>query len=205
MGINTGQAIGVRERPIVDETVVARSALEVHTHEHLRDILRRLHLRGLAGIHHPAPDDAIDKSRRGRLGIHQFPHKTIERQVVRQRAIEPLGDLTPATVDVPRSLIIIAQGVIPKSQPVHRVPLPIAQEPPHQPRPLVPRRVRAEVLDLTWRRNHPDDVEIHPADEKRVIHRLGHRHARGLEVRLHDAVHRMTRSRGRGRQFRPMR
>ena len=89
VGVDTRQAVGVRQGPVVDETVVARGALEVHAHEDLGDVLRRLHLGRLAGIDHAPPDDAVDEARRRRLGIDQLPHELIEGQVLRQRAVEP--------------------------------------------------------------------------------------------------------------------
>ena len=62
VGEDAGQAVGVGQLPVVDEAVVARRALQVHAHEHLRDVLRGLHLRRLAGVDHAAPDDALGEA-----------------------------------------------------------------------------------------------------------------------------------------------
>ena len=64
--IDARHAVGVRELPVVDEAVVTRRALQVHAHEHLRDVLRGLHLRRLARVHHPAPDDPLAEAPRSR-------------------------------------------------------------------------------------------------------------------------------------------
>src|SRR5262249_30838430 len=49
------QRVGVVQLPTVDEAIVARSALHVDAEEHLRDILRELQLRHLAGVDVAAP------------------------------------------------------------------------------------------------------------------------------------------------------
>jgi len=81
IGVNAGETVRISERKIVDETVVAGSALEIHTHENLRDILCRLHLRRLAGIDDAAPDDAFGEPFRVRDRIDKFVDELVERHV----------------------------------------------------------------------------------------------------------------------------
>src|SRR5205823_1224755 len=62
VGVDPREAICVRQPPVIDEAVVAGGAFEVDTHENLPDVLGALHLRCLAGIDHPAPDDSARES-----------------------------------------------------------------------------------------------------------------------------------------------
>ena len=90
VGVDPGEPVGVREGEVVDEAVVAGSAFEVHAHKHLRDVLRGLHLRGLAGVDHAAPHDAFAEPGRFRRGIDQLRDKAVVGHVRRQRGVQPL-------------------------------------------------------------------------------------------------------------------
>jgi hypothetical protein len=66
IGNDRGQPIRVTQLPMIDKAVVTRGALHIDAEEHLRHILRELHLAHLAGIHAAAPLDAIDEAFRFR-------------------------------------------------------------------------------------------------------------------------------------------
>src|SRR5205823_1153846 len=54
------EGVGLIELPGVNETVMARGALEIRAEEDLGDVLCRLHDGALARIHHAAPDNALE-------------------------------------------------------------------------------------------------------------------------------------------------
>src|SRR5262249_21179238 len=109
LGDHRRQAVGVVQLPGVDETVVARGALEVGPEEDLRDVLRELQLRHLAGVDVAAPLDALDEPLRLWRRVDQLADELVVGRVVQQRRIEPGGDLLAAAVDVAGALVVIAE------------------------------------------------------------------------------------------------
>ena len=97
---------------------MARGALQIGAHEHLRNILCRLHLAALAGVHGAAPLDALHKPGRIALAADQFADEFVIRLVRVERAVQPGGDLRSAVVDEARTEISVAQVIIPKAHPM---------------------------------------------------------------------------------------
>src|SRR5216110_1350489 len=96
---NIREAVGFRERPVVDEAVVTGSAFEIYPHEDLGNILRGLHGWNLAGIDHAAPNNSFAEAGRGVGWVHQFGHELVVRFVAVKRGEEPRGDLLAAAID----------------------------------------------------------------------------------------------------------
>ena len=130
--IDCRQPVGVGERPVIDEAVVARGALQIHAHEDLRDVLRGLHRRPHRGVHTPAPDDAARKALAGARRADEFRDEAVVGQVRRQRAVEPAADLLAPAVDEARAFVVVAQQVVPERQPMVRVVLPVGEQRPDE-------------------------------------------------------------------------
>ena len=106
---NSSQIVGLFECPAIDETVVAARTLHIDPEEHLRNILSKLNLTGLTGIHLTPPLDSIDKT--GRVfgdRCDQLTNESIVWHVLAERSIKPCGDLSAAIGNESRSGIIIA-------------------------------------------------------------------------------------------------
>ena len=192
VGIDAGQRVGIGQRPVVDETVVAGGALEVHAHENLRDVLRRLHRRFLAGVHHAAPDDALGEAPRVFRRVYQFVHKLVVRFVAVKRAVKPAGDLLAAAVDEAGAGVVVAQDVVPKRQPMFRVRLAVIEQPADQRPAFVLRVAGDERVQFRHRRQQADGVEINAPCKKPVRNHLDSRHPVLGEVRGQDAIDRMA-------------
>src|SRR5262249_6003762 len=147
--IDAGETVGIRELPIVDEAVVAGRALEVYAHKNLRNVLCRLHRRRLRSVHHTAPGEAFAEPFRTRAGrrIDQLRDEAVVRQVVEQRSVEPVADLLAPAIDIAGALVVVPQRVVPKTEPVLRIPSPIVQQPLNETRTLVGPTVRDERLE----------------------------------------------------------
>ena len=190
--VHTRERIGICQRPVVDEAVVARGALEIHAHENLRDVLGRLHLRFLAGVHHAPPDDALGEPLRVLRGIDQVVHEIVVRLVVEKRSVQPAGDLLATAVDVARPGVVVAQDIIPKRQPMLGVRLAISKQSPNQLAAFLRVRVRHERLEFLHRRQQADRVEINAPGKNSIRD-----HPPGIdivlrEVRLQQTVDRVA-------------
>ena len=170
IGVNSRQSIGIGQRPVVDKTVMARCALQVHAHENLRDILRGLHLRHLAGIDRAAPDNPLGEALGFRFWIDEFRDEPVEGQVGGQRGIEPSGDLFAAAVDVACPAIIISQQIVPKRQPMLGITRVVRQKTPHQALMFVATSVAQKRIEFRRRGEQPDDIEVNPPGKNTVVH-----------------------------------
>ena len=188
VGIDVRQRVGIGERPVVDEAVVAARAFEVHAHEDLRNVLRGLHRRNLAGVHCAAPDDAFREPGGLRRWIDQLRDKLVVRLVLVERGVEPRGNLLAPTVDVARALVIISQQVVPERQPMLGVTAVVGEQTRDKLLAFVSALVAEELLDLLRRREQADDVEIDAAGEGAVIDRLAGLDLMLGEVRREQAV-----------------
>ena len=118
IGKDCGERVGVLQLPVIHKTVVARGALQIGAHEHLRDILCRLHLAALAGVHGAAPLDTLHKPGRIALAADQFADELVIRLVRVERAVQPGGNLRAPVVDEAGTEIGVAQVIIPKAHPM---------------------------------------------------------------------------------------
>ena len=173
VGVDVGQRIGIRKLPVVDETVVARGALHVDAHENLRDALRGLHRRNLAGVDDPAPDNSFREPLGLRSRIDQLRHKGVIRHIRLERGKEPLGDLFAPAVDVSGAFVIVAQHVIPKREPMLGVIAAIAEERFDEFAALAGFLVCDKFFQLSRGWQQADDIEIGTAREDAIIHHSG--------------------------------
>ena len=148
--INICEAVGVGELPIINEAVVATGALHVDAHENLRNVLRGLHLRDLAGVDCAAPEDAFGEAFGVFVRMDQLRYELVERFVGLQRAVEPLGDLFAAAVDVTGALVIVAQKIVPKRQPVLRVLFIVGEQTFDEPLTFVGAFNGHELFQVSW-------------------------------------------------------
>src|SRR5205823_1871108 len=88
-----GERVRIVELPRVDEAVVARRAFHVDAEEDLRDVLRELQLRHLAGVDVAAPLDAADETLSISRRADQLAYELVVGLVVIDGAVEPGRDL----------------------------------------------------------------------------------------------------------------
>ena len=172
VAVNVGQAIGLGERPVVDKTVVTGSALQIHAHEDLRDILRGLHRRDLAGVDRAAPDDASGEPVGIRRGIDELGDEAVVREVGGEPRKEPGRDLFASAVDVAGAAIVIAQRVVPESEPMFGVTLVVGQQAPDEPGPFVGARVGDEGIQLFDAGQQADHVQVRAPGEHPIFDRF---------------------------------
>ena len=168
--VDAREAVGVGELPVVDEAVVAGGALEVHAHEDLRDVLRGLDRRELAGVDHAAPDDALGEAFRLGLGMDELGDEAVVGLVRLERREKPLGDLLAAAVDVAGAAIIVPQKIVPERQPVLGVALVVGEKVADELPAFVAVAVGKEGFQLRRLREQADEIEIRPPSEDAVIH-----------------------------------
>ncbi len=169
IGVDAGQAVRVGQLPFVDEAVVARRALEIHPHEDLRDVLRGLHLRRLAGIDDAAPHNPLGEAFGAWHRVDQRGDELVVRQVVGQRGIQPRGDLAAPAVDVAGAAIVVAQQVVPETQPVLGVAALVGEQPRDQALALVGSAVGDKRPYVGGRRQFADHVERQAPDQQPVV------------------------------------
>src|SRR4029450_1250652 len=99
--------------PGVDETVVARRALQVRAEEDLRYVLRELQLDDLTGVDLATPPDPLREPLRVRSRADQLADESVVRLVLQQRPVQPRRDLLPPAVNVTRATILVTQHVVP--------------------------------------------------------------------------------------------
>ena len=128
IGKDGSEGVGVPELPVVDEAVMAGGALQLGAKEYLRYVLGRLDLGTLALVDHASPFDAPDKSIASRDGADELMHEAVVGAVFVEASVEPLGDLPPAAIDEPRSLVGVSEQVIPEGEPVPCVAPLVLQE-----------------------------------------------------------------------------
>ena len=172
IGIDAGQSVGVAELPVIDERIMARGALEVHSHEHLSNVLGGLKRRRHGCVDRAAPDNALGKALAPVDRIDQLPDELIVRLVVEQGLIEPGADLLATAIDVPGSLIVIAKEIVPEAQPVLGVARFVIQQLPDIARPLVLATIFEKHLLLLRGRQEPGDVQRSPSQEHSIIDRF---------------------------------
>src|ERR1041384_261961 len=156
--------------------VMTGGALEIDAHEDLRDALRRLHLGGLAGVDHAAPDDSFGKAFGSRRRRNEFPDEFIVRHVRQQRRIQPRGNLLASAIDVTSAFVIIAQKIVPESQPMLGVSVIVREQLFYEPLAFARLFVGNEGPQLLGRGQQPNDIEISAPREQAIVDRF-----RGLE------------------------
>ena len=191
VGVDAREAVGVGEFPVVDEAVVAGGALEVHAHENLRDILRGLDGRELAGVDHAAPDDALGKPFGLGLGMDELGDEAVVGLVRLERREEPLGDLLAATVDVARAAIIVPQKIIPKRQPVLGVTLVVAEKFADELLAFVPAAIGNKGVEFRRLGQEADEIQVSPSRKHPVIHAAAYADLVRLEVGCEQRVDRV--------------
>ena len=189
--VHTRERVGIGQRPVVDEAVVARGALEIHAHENLRDVLGRLHLRFLAGVHHAPPNDALGEPLRVLRRIDQLVHELFIGLVVEKRTVQPAGDLLSPAIDVAGAGVVVAQDVVPKSQPMLGVRFAISEQSPNQLPAFLRVRVGHERLEFLHRRQQANRVEINAPGKNTIRDHLPGPDPVLREVRLQQAIDRM--------------
>ena len=97
---------------------MAAGAFHVDSQKNLRNILGELHVSCLACIDVSAPLDPIDETCGIALSIDQFAGHYVVSFVRPQRVIQPGGDLLATTGDETGPGIVVAQQIIPESQPM---------------------------------------------------------------------------------------
>ena len=113
-----GQVVSFLQGPSVDEAIVAARALHVKTEEDLGYILGELHVNGLSGAYVPPPLDPVDKPGRILVRVDQLPGHLVVRLVASQSCVEPGRDLLAPTRDESGPGVVVAQKIVPKSQPM---------------------------------------------------------------------------------------
>src|SRR5437016_5285964 len=147
---------------------MARGALEVHTHEHLGDVLGRLHLGCLARIDNSAPDDAFGEPFRAGSSLNELGHELVVCQVGEQRRVKPSGDLFSSAIDVAGAFVIIPEQIVPETQPMLRIIAVPTQQARSQSFPFVTAFVRDKFRQLCWRRQLPSEVQVNPTGEPAI-------------------------------------
>jgi len=191
VGIDGSHAVRIGERPVVDEAVVARGALEIHAEEDLRDALRGLHRRQHRGVHISPPDDAAAEALARGRGAHELGDETVVRLVIDERLIEPVRNLLAAAIDEARAFVVVAEQVVPKREPVLGVIAFVREQPAHELRAFVGRAVAQKFVELLRRRQQADEVEVGAARESAVVHRHRKLDVMRGEVARENVVNRM--------------
>ena len=161
-------AIRLAQLVAVDEAVVARGALQIDPQENLRGVLRRLHVRRLAGVDIAAPVDADQETVRVGLfhRIHQRGDHLVVRQVVFERAQQPVGDgLAFARVF---AALVVAQQVVPPTDPVFRVGSGVGQQRIDQACAFAGIAIVQEGFQLRRRGRQAPEVEVDAPGESSV-------------------------------------
>src|SRR4029434_2588113 len=113
VAVDGSDTVGVGERPIVDEAVVAAGAFEIHAEEDLRDVLRGLHRREHRGVDDATPNDATGERLAGFIArTYQFGNELIVRFVGYERLVKPARNLAAATIDEAGAFIVVAEVVV---------------------------------------------------------------------------------------------
>jgi hypothetical protein len=198
--VNRGQPVGFLQLPAVNETVVARRALEVDAEEALADGLRELNFRGRARAHVAAPADAGGEALALRRVGNQLARKLVVGLVLNERAVEPLGDLRAPAGDEAGAGVVVAEQVVPERQPVLGVSRVVREQVTHELRALVRRLVGEELRQRLRLGQQAHEVEVRATGESGVVHRLRRCGFALREVRIEDAVNRVRAARDDGRQ-----
>ena len=191
IGVDAGQSVGVAELPVIDERIMARGALEVHSHEHLSNVLSGLERWRHGRIDRAPPDNALGKAFAPVHRIDQLCHELVVRLVVEQGLIKPGTDLFAATIDVPGSRIVIAKKIVPEAQPVLGVARFVIKQLPDIGRPLILAAVFEKRLLHLRSRQESGDVQRNSSQEHPIIDCLWHRNTVPRKIRLNKPIHRM--------------
>ena len=186
--VDAGQAIRIGQRQVVDKAVVAGSALEVHAHKDLGDILRGLHLRCLTCINNAPPDDALGEPLGLGCRVDQLSHELVVGHVGEQSRVEPMGDLLAPPIDVAGAFVIIAQQVIPEAEPMLGVIAIVSEQPLRQPFLLVAVPVGNERLQFLRRRQQSDHIQVCAPREQAIADGAWRLDVMRREIRFQEAV-----------------
>ena len=182
IGKDRGERVGVLQLPVIYKTVVTRGALQIGAHEHLRNILCRLHLAALAGVHGATPLDALHKPSRIALAADQFADELVIRHVCVQGAVEPGGDLRAAVVDEARAEVGVAEVIVPKAHPMIGVSAIVLQQAIDKRDAFVGRRVGYKRFQFIHRRQQSYEIQPHAPGIGAVIHQFFGGHLKFLEI-----------------------
>ena len=179
------ERVGLVERPIINEAVMAGSTLYIDSKEYLSNILGCLHLDHLRRVDSSTPLYAINECCSiSRWWIDQFACKRVVWFIFKEGVLEPFGEAV-LIASMILSCITIAQGIIPEGNPVDHVVLLVGQKSLDQ---LVPVRGLLKVLELYRGGRETNDIQICPTEEGPVIYRLECRNLFGFQVRFKYSV-----------------
>ena len=144
----------------VDKTVVARGAFQIDSQKHLRSVLRRLHIRCLAGVDVAAPVHADQKAIRVvfPLRVDQRGDHLVVGQVALERGHQPFRNGFALALII--AAHIVAQQIVPPAHPILRVDSGVAQQRIDQPRAFVRAGILHEGIQLLRGRRQPPQVVI---------------------------------------------
>ena len=167
---------------------MAARALEVDAEKRLANVLGELDRHGLTGVDRATPDDAVDETARLVGGRDELPHEPVEGDVGGERAVEPGGDLPPATSDEARARVVVTEEVVPECHPVVGVGHVVVEQVTDKPRVFVGIGVGHERFDPVGLGQQAHEIEARPADEGAVVTPGRPRHAVRRKRGIDDAV-----------------
>ena len=119
------------------------------------------------------PFDALNKSSGFLFRAHQFLYKLRIGLIGFDGVVQPIGDVKPSTCDVSCTSIIIAQCIIPETQPMGSEVILALKQLPYQPIPLICFFIHQKGFHLFWCWQESDQIEINPSDKSPVICWIG--------------------------------
>ena len=187
--VDRGQSIGFVELPAINEAVVARGALHVDPEEGLRKTLGELDRQGLARADVAAPLDPLDEPfALGRGRGDQLAHHHVEGTVLLQRVVKPAAHLGAAAGDEAGAGVVVAEEVVPESEPVIGVVEVAGEEGINEFGAFVRVFVRKKGARFFRSREQADEIEVDAAEEGGVVRGIGPGEFPLREVGVDEAV-----------------